>query len=111
MQLQALHFVCTIPGQLTSFSCTITHFAFSQDLPHLLAMDRPPDVAVVSLSKYDGIYQLNSLILTGAIAVVSKWAIQFLQLKVASGSWFWLQVWLLAETAMTWVGSFAFRRG
>ncbi len=72
-----------------------------QDLPRLWAIQSPPAVAAVSLYKYDGVMQLNKLVLTGLVAAANKWFIEFVQLQIARGRWAWISVWMCIEMVMT----------
>lgn len=56
---------------------------------------------VVSLYKYDGILQLNSLVITGSFAAFNKTVIEWFQVKVAKGSKLLSWVWLGIESVLT----------
>lgn len=65
----------------------------------------PPTVACVSLYKWDGVLQMNGLLLTGFLAAITKVMIELFQLKAAvvGGSRVWLRVWIVMETIMTFL--------
>ncbi|KAG1679928.1 hypothetical protein FOA52_006992 [Chlamydomonas sp. UWO 241] len=83
------------------------------DLPRLssTAARRPPTVQCISLYKWDGILQFNGLMQTGLAAASQKWALEFVLLRVARGSWPWVKLWGLAEYASTVLGSVLFTGG
>lgn len=57
-----------------------------------------PQVTCVSLYKYNGILQINGVVLTGLIAAMSKAQIEFMQLAVAKEQSWALFLWPLMES-------------
>ena len=70
----------------------------------LKADDQFPSVACVSLYKWDGLMQLNGLVLTGFIAAFTKVFIEFLQLWAMKYP-FAATLWLIVESITTSIAS------
>ncbi|KAK9822189.1 hypothetical protein WJX81_000294 [Elliptochloris bilobata] len=79
---------------------------FPEDACH--GARRLPKIAAVSLYKSDGVLQFNRLVLCGFPAVVTKWLVEYLQVRAARGSWLHTIAWDCFEAVGVWLGAHLF---
>mmetsp|Transcript_38504 Transcript_38504/g.121329 ORF Transcript_38504/g.121329 Transcript_38504/m.121329 type:complete len:296 (-) Transcript_38504:914-1801(-) len=68
-----------------------------------------PTIFCVSLSKYDGVVIFNSLILTGKIAAVFKWLIEWTKVASMRGRPVGKLFWQVADVASIFLSNYIFR--
>ena len=82
---------------------------YPEDVCH--GADRPPALECVSLYKYDGVFQFNSLVVPGLLAGGLKAFIERMQLAVAAGGCAATWSWRAIEDANVWLGRHLFLEG